>query len=387
MENSQTLNMPGPVEEARRKILNLREAINWTVVGREEEVDGIITAILSREHVVLIGPPGTAKSYIALMVASALNAPVYKYMLTKYTTYDELFGPVDVAEFAKTGRLRRNWSPIVKAQVVFLDEIFNADSAILNALLSLMQERVVYDPLTGAAVETPLWTLIGASNRVPEEEELAAVYDRFGIKLFVQPIGNKADKLSLALDRKWLDGKKAEGVEVGMGDVEVLHQYVMSLARSEDVLKLYKVYVVPLLQMAMAKLYISDRTIIEKFPKMFAALLAMKGRTDEAAAAEAAHKVINYAAKTPEELLEIQKAVEEVLGEVAELRNKMRQAQALLENLEFNKALEILREVALFDLKKFESRPWLLQMAKGIVAEAQELVLRIQTELAKFKIR
>jgi hypothetical protein len=108
---------------------------------------------------------------------------------------------------------------------------------------------------------------------------------------------------------------------------------------------------------------------------------------DEAAAAEAAYKIINYTARTPEELAEVQKAVEEVLGEVAELRNKMRQAQALLENLEFNKALELLRDVAAVDLRRFENRPWLLQMAKSIVSEAQELIIKIQSELAKFKIR
>jgi len=85
--------------------------------------------------------------------------------------------------------------------------------------------------------------------------------------------------------------------------------------------------------------------------------------------------------------MEVQKAIEEVLGEVAELRSKLRQAHALLENLEFNRALELLREVALADTKRFENRPWLLQMAKSIVAEAQELALKIQSELAKFRIR
>ncbi len=386
MENPKTLNMPDLLQEARQKVLALKEAVNSMVVGRDEEVDGILLALLSKNHVVMIGPPGTAKSFIALTIASMLRARVYKYMLTKYTTYDELFGPIHIGEFVRTGELRRNWSPIVKAEIVFLDEIFNGDSPILNALLSLMQERVVYDPLTGSAVETPLWTLIGASNRAPEEEELAAVYDRFAVKLFVQPIGSKTDKLIAALERKWMNGKSEE-VKVDMEDIKVLHEYTLSLARSEEVHNLYKVYVVPLLQMVMTKFYVSDRSAIDYFRRLFAAYLVLKGRADEAAAAEAAYKIINYAARTPEELVEVQRAVEEVLGEVAELRSKMRQAQALLENLEFNKALELLREVAAVDLRRFENRPWLLQMAKSIVAEAQELVLRIQTELAKFKIR
>jgi MoxR-like ATPase len=386
MENPKTLNMPASVEEARQKILALKEAVNSMVVGRDAEVEGILVTLLSRNHVVMIGPPGTAKSFIALTIASMLRARVYKYMLTKYTTHDELIGYIDVAEFVRTGQLRRRWSSIVEAEIVFLDEIFNADSAILNTLLSLMQERVIYDPLTGSAVQTPLWTLIGASNRAPEEEELAAIYDRFAVKLFVQPIGSKTDKLLAAIERKWM-GKAVEEVKVDMESIKVLHEYVLTLARNEEVRHLYKVYVVPLLQMVMARFYVSDRSAIDNFVRLFAADLVLKGRMDEAAAAEAAYKIINYAARTPEELAEVQKAVEEVLGEVAELRNKMRQAQALLENLEFNKALELLREVATVDLRRFENRPWLLQMAKSIVAEAQELIIKIQSELAKFKIR
>jgi MoxR-like ATPase len=386
MENIKTLNMPGPVEEARQKILTLKEVVNTMVVGREAEIEGILSALLSRLHVVMIGPPGTAKSFIALTIASMLRARVYKYMLTKYTTYDELIGYVDIEELVKTGQLKRRWSPFLKADIAFLDEIFNADSPILNALLSIMQERVVYDPLTGSAVEVPLWTLIGASNRAPEEEELAAVYDRFAVKLFVQPIGGKTDKLLAAIERKWTD-RKVEEVKVDMENIKVLHEFVLSLAKSEEVRDLYKIYMVPLLQMVMTRFYVSDRAVIDYFKRLFAAMLVLKGRVDEAAAAEAAYKIINYAARAPEELMEVQKAVEEVLGEVAELRNKMRQAQALLENLEFNKALELLREVATVDLRRFENRPWLLQMAKSIVAEAQDYIIRIQSELAKFKIR
>jgi MoxR-like ATPase len=386
MENTQTLNMPASVEEARQKILALKEAVNSMAVGRDAEVEGILSALLSKNHVVMIGPPGTAKSFIALTIASMLSARVYRYMLTKYTTHEELIGYIDVAEFVRTGQLRRRWSSIAEADIAFLDEMFNADGAILNTLLSLMQERVIYDPLTGSAVQTPLWTLIGASNRAPEEEELAAIYDRFAVKLFVQPIGSKTDKLLAAIERKWRSGK-AEEVKVDMESIKVLHDYVLTLAGDEEVHHLYKVYVVPFLQMVMTRLYVSDRSAIDSFMRLFAAELVLKGRVDEAAAAEAAYKIINYAARTPEELAEVQKAVEEVLGEVAELRNKMRQAQALLENLEFNKALELLREVATVDLKKFENRPWLLQMAKSIVSDAQELVIKIQSELAKFKIR
>jgi len=386
MERTQTLNIPASVGGARQKILSLREAVLNRVVGREEAIDGILLAISTKQHAIMVGPPGTAKSYIALTITSMVEARVYRYLMTRYTTYDEIFGPIDVAELARSGTLRRNWSPIIEAEFVFLDEIFNANSAILNSLLSLMQERVVYDPLTGTAREAKLWSMIGATNRAPEEEELAAVYDRFAVKLFTQPIGGNAEKVAAALERRWLREAKPE-VKITMEDVKTLHDYITSMLRSEEVLKLYNVYVVPLVQMIASKMYISDRTIIEKLPLLFAASMLLHGEVSETAAAGAAYRIVNYLARTPDELNEVKNAVNEVLGELADMRTKLQQAYTLLENLEFNKALELFREVALIDLRKFENKPWMMSMAKSMVEEAQQQLLRIQNELSKFKIR
>jgi len=384
MENSKTLNKAS-VEEALQKIQKLREEITSLVVGREEEVDGILTAVLAKEHVVMVGPPGTAKSYIALSIVSSIeDAQHYKYQLHRHTTPDELYGYIDVAELARSGRLVRRWTRLIGSHFVFLDEVFNASSAILNALLSLMQERVIYDPLTGEAVETPLWTLIGASNRAPEEEELAAVYDRFAVKLHVSPIGGNVDKIGTALAKKWLSGA-ALGAKISMEDVKALHDFTMSLVRSESVLKLYKVYVLPLVQAA--NVAVSDRTLIEKLPKIFAAQLALRGgEASEESAAEAAYKIVMYVARTQEEKQAIQKAINDVLGEVGELRTKLMQAKLLLQQREFNKALELLKEVALVNLSKFENKPWLLRMASSVVAEAGDLIVKIQNTLAKIKI-
>jgi MoxR-like ATPase len=387
MEGTQTLNIPASVEEAKNRLLSIKEGVSSMVVGREEEVFGILLAILGRQHVVMVGPPGTAKSYIALAITSMVEAQTYKYLMTRYTTYDEIFGPIDVAELARTGTLRRNWSPIIEAEFVFLDEIFNANSAILNSLLSLMQERVVYDPLTGTAREAKLWTMIGATNRAPEEEELAAVYDRFAVKLFPQPIGGNAEKLAAALEKKWMGGATKPEVKITMEDIKMLHDHITSMLRSEEVLKLYNVYVVPLVQVIASKMYVSDRTIIEKLPLLFAASMFLHGEVNETAAASAAYRIVNYLARTVDELNEVKKAVDETLGELADLRSKLQQAYALLENLEFNKALELFREVALIDINKFGNKPWLMNMAKSMVEEAQQQVLRIQSELSKFKIR
>jgi len=130
-----------PIEIARRKILDVEKTLNTMIIGHEDFVKALMIASIAGEHLVVIGPPGTAKSYAVRMFAKLVNANFYQYLLTKFTSYDELFGTVDIISLSK-GEFRRNWSNIVRSEFVFLDEIFKANSAILNALLSLLQERV-----------------------------------------------------------------------------------------------------------------------------------------------------------------------------------------------------------------------------------------------------
>jgi MoxR-like ATPases len=279
--NSKSPN-PNPIEVVRERLLSVEKTLNSLVIGHEDFVKALMIACVAGEHIVVIGPPGTAKSYAVRTFAQLVNARFYSYLLTKFTSYDELFGTVDIVSLSK-GEFKRNWSRIISSEFVFLDEIFKANSAILNALLSLLQERVVYDPMSGQAVQAALHTAVGASNETPEDPELQALYDRFSIKIFVDYLSDDAMLLK-AIQARWLNNNHVTPIAT-MQDVKTLHQFAMQLMSAKikdlgEVWKLYHVNVVPLVKSLRSKgVLVSDRTIIEKLPKLYVSYLSLYGIT------------------------------------------------------------------------------------------------------------
>ncbi|NPA04744.1 MAG: AAA domain-containing protein [Crenarchaeota archaeon] len=219
------------------------ELLHEPFVGREDEARAIVLGILAREHVVLIGEPGTAKSALARRAAELIKARFFKYLLTKYTEPAELFGPLDLKALREGKYIRITRGKLPEAEIVFLDEVFNANSAILNALLSIMQERVWYDGYS--EIRVPLWTLIGASNRVPDEPELDAVYDRFLVRQYTRPLP----------ENKWADLLEAGWrIEAGlvktpepvldMDSIRKVHELIYQVDISPIKHKLLKLYAV-----------------------------------------------------------------------------------------------------------------------------------------------
>jgi len=155
-------------------------------VGREEESKVVLLALLTKEHAILIGEPGTAKSALIRRAAQLLNMKCFTYLLTKYTEPAELFGPLDINALKEGKYVRITAHKLPEAEIVFLDEIFKANSAILNTLLTIMNERLFYDGYT--EIKVMLWSLFGASNEVPQDPELEALYDRFLLRHYVRPL-------------------------------------------------------------------------------------------------------------------------------------------------------------------------------------------------------
>ncbi len=138
--------------------------------------------MLAGEHAVLIGPPGTAKSALIRTFARLTHAQYFEYLLTRFTEPNEIFGPVDIGAFREGRYERRTEGMLPQAEIVFLaDEVFKSNSAILNALLTLLNERRYTSG--GQAMKCPLLSAFGASNEVPGDETLTAIYDRFILRI------------------------------------------------------------------------------------------------------------------------------------------------------------------------------------------------------------
>lgn len=158
------------------------QSIKNTFVGKDEIIDVLGIALIAKENAFLLGPPGTAKSAIVRQLSHSIEGGKnFEYLLTRFTEPNEIFGPFDIRKL-KEGELVTNTQGMLpEASMVFLDEIFNANSAILNSLLMALNER-----LFRRGKETqqlPTLMFVGASNQLPEDEALNALLDRFLLRL------------------------------------------------------------------------------------------------------------------------------------------------------------------------------------------------------------
>jgi len=148
---------------------------------REDQVRGLLTGLLSNQHLLLIGPPGTAKSALVSAVVGRLTgARIFTWLMTRFSTPEELFGPISLAGLEQDQYRRLTTGKLPEAHVAFLTEIWKANSAILNALLTLCNERVFYND--GQPVACPLLCLVGDSNELPQGDDLGALFDRFALR-------------------------------------------------------------------------------------------------------------------------------------------------------------------------------------------------------------
>lgn len=171
----------------QEKLKKIREELKQTFLERGELIDGALSALLCSQHVLIIGPPGTAKSMLADEICRRIEgASYFQWLLTRFTTPEEIFGAVSLRALEQDDYRRVTSRKLPEAHIAFLDEIFKANSSILNAILTLINERLFHNGKE--IVKVPLLSLFGASNELPEDDELLALYDRFLLRFVVNYI-------------------------------------------------------------------------------------------------------------------------------------------------------------------------------------------------------
>src|SRR3954469_13519659 len=176
--------LQGEAEELRRRINRFRTSLGRFLVAKQELIDLMVVAAVAQEPLLLVGPPGTAKSDLVLKFKDApglRDGDYFEYMLTRFTEPSEIIGPIDINQLREGRYVRREQGKLPTARLAFLDEIFKSNSAILNILLTIINERKFYQD--GMPQPVRLRVLFAATNEVPEQTELAALKDRFPLKV------------------------------------------------------------------------------------------------------------------------------------------------------------------------------------------------------------
>ncbi|MDP2345624.1 MAG: AAA family ATPase [Deltaproteobacteria bacterium] len=158
------------------------------LVQRESLAELVVLCAVAREHLLVVGPPGTAKSEAVRRIVRRLGGQYFEYLIGRFTEPSEIFGPVNLRKLREGTVETETAGMLPEADIAFLDEVFLGSTAILNTLLGILNERIFRRGHTH--LHCPLRVCVGASNRLPEDEQLAAFADRFLVRVFAQPIGD-----------------------------------------------------------------------------------------------------------------------------------------------------------------------------------------------------
>ncbi len=175
--------------EIRARLNRFRTSLGRFFVKRQHIIDLMVVSAVAREPLLLVGVPGTAKSELVTKFRDALGVSqddYFEYLLTRFTEPSEVMGPIDIKQLREGRFVRRVGGRLPDAKLVFLDEVFKSNSAILNALLTVINERKYYQD--GQPVKVPLEVLFGATNEIPEHAELGALRDRFALKVICHSV-------------------------------------------------------------------------------------------------------------------------------------------------------------------------------------------------------
>jgi MoxR-like ATPase len=256
------------VDQLNKVLSHLKEKF----VGKDDIIDLMGICLAGRENLFLLGPPGTAKSAMVRELSKLLNGKTFEYLLTRFTEPNEIFGPFDIRKLREGDLVTNTEGMLPEANLIFLDELLNANSAILNSLLMVLNEKVFRRGRENRAL--PVLMIVGASNHLPEDEALQALFDRFLIRVrcdYVDPA-----LLNSVLDAGWKLESKAITEQPDISAEDIFS--IQSLITTIDLADIRPAYINLVEMLRNAGVQVSDRRAV-KLQRLIAASALLCKRT------------------------------------------------------------------------------------------------------------
>ena len=367
------------IENCINNIRKIHEKLCSLFLKLDEEITGLLVATISRENCLLIGPPGTGKTTLIYILSKLTNAKWFYRQLTKFTDLEEILGPIDIAKLLE-GKVERIYTnSIVDADFALLDEIFNASSAILNTLLSILNERVVYDG--DKIIEVRTWTVFGSSNRIPEEEELQALYDRFPIRTFLSYIN--PEETEQLITKGWLLRKELENCKpiASMNDIKKVHEYVIN--KVYEHLDSITKTISPIIANYVEYVQLSNRTRV-KVPLYVLSYLIIKGfsfeNIDSIVIKYSTLKILKYLVQNKDQLTEYYTFVKVHLpDDLVKIYEVINEVKGLMNNLMFEDAkYKIYEAEELLNIVKNKWGKLLSKLFENEINELESILVRLR---------
>ncbi|WP_233708654.1 AAA family ATPase [Helicobacter bizzozeronii] len=219
----------------KSRVKNLIAELEKDLFEREECVRLVLLAMFAGKAIFLYGPPGTAKSMIARKVSLAFGEPkdFFSALMHRFSTPEDIFGPIDIGQLKQNRLVRNTKGYLPTASFAFLDEIWKSSPAILNTLLTIINERLFKEGDTD--IKVPLKGIVCASNEFPPTNQgLEALYDRMLLRYFVEPLKSKENFLKLITSQ---EGKSSSQHAFSLEELESIHQQAAQIPFSQEALE------------------------------------------------------------------------------------------------------------------------------------------------------
>lgn len=226
-------------------------------VGKDEIIDLMGICLVGGENLFLLGPPGTAKSATVRELSKLIDGNTFEYLLTRFTEPNELFGPFDIRKLREGDLVTNTEGMLPEASLIFLDELLNANSAILNSLLMVLNEKIFRRGRETRKL--PALMVLGASNHLPEDEALQALFDRFLLRVRCDNVD--PGQLEAVLNAGWMMEQRTqeEKPQISVEEIRGL-QALTAKVNLEDI---REIYIELVHQLRNSGLQVSDRRAVK----------------------------------------------------------------------------------------------------------------------------